>query len=221
MFPFFFISVLKEKWYPHFFKLARIWAKFTLIGMGCYWSIKKSESLVKGQSYVFVANHTSMTDIMLMLVAIKDNPFVFIGKKELAKIPIFGFFYKRTSILVDRSSAKSRKAVFIRAQKRIKDGASICIFPEGGVPDESVILDRFKAGAFRLAINHKIPLVPMTFFDNKQRLSFTFFSGSPGKMRVRVFPTITTKQLTIEETSALSTKVYDLIKNSLIADSNA
>jgi 1-acyl-sn-glycerol-3-phosphate acyltransferase len=221
MFPFFFISVLKEKWYPHFFKLARIWAKFTLIGMGCYWSIKKSESLVKGQSYVFVANHTSMTDIMLMLVAIKDNPFVFIGKKELAKIPIFGFFYKRTSILVDRSSAKSRKAVFIRAQKRIKDGASICIFPEGGVPDESVILDRFKAGAFRLAINHKIPLVPMTFFDNKQRLSFTFFSGSPGKMRVRVFPAITTKQLTIEETSALSTKVYDLIKNSLIADSNA
>jgi 1-acyl-sn-glycerol-3-phosphate acyltransferase len=177
--------------------------------------------LVKGQSYVFVANHTSMTDIMLMLVAIKDNPFVFIGKKELAKIPIFGFFYKRTSILVDRSSAKSRKAVFIRAQKRIKDGASICIFPEGGVPDESVILDRFKAGAFRLAINHKIPLVPMTFFDNKQRLSFTFFSGSPGKMRVRVFPAITTKQLTIEETSALSTKVYDLIKNSLIADSNA
>ena len=95
MFPFFFISVLKEKWYPHFFKLARIWAKFTLIGMGCYWSIKKSESLVKGQSYVFVANHTSMTDIMLMLVAIKDNPFVFIGKKELAKIPIFGFFYKK------------------------------------------------------------------------------------------------------------------------------
>jgi 1-acyl-sn-glycerol-3-phosphate acyltransferase len=61
----------------------------------------------------------------------------------------------------------------------------------------------------------------MTFFDNKQRLSFTFFSGSPGKMRVRVFPAITTKQLTIEETSALSTKVYDLIKNSLIADSNA
>ena len=221
LFPFLIVSILKESWYPHFFKLARIWAKFTLIGMGCYWSIKKSESLVKGQSYVFVANHTSMTDIMLMLVAIKDNPFVFIGKKELAKIPIFGFFYKRTSILVDRSSAKSRKAVFIRAQKRIKDGASICIFPEGGVPDESVILDRFKAGAFRLAINHKIPLVPMTFFDNKQRLSFTFFSGSPGKMRVRVFPAITTKQLTIEETSALSTKVYDLIKNSLIADSNA
>lgn len=213
-----FISVLKKKWYPYFFKLARIWAKCTLIGMGCYWQIKRSEALVKGQSYVFVANHTSMTDIMLMLVAIKDHPFVFIGKKELAKIPIFGFFYKRTSILVDRSSAKSRKAVFIRAQNRINEGASICIFPEGGVPDESVVLDRFKAGAFRLAINHKIPLVPMTFYDNKERLSYTFFSGSPGKMRVEVFPAITTNDLTTEDTSSLSSQVYDLISTSLISD---
>ena len=97
--------------------------------MGCYWRVERSENLVKGQSYVFVANHTSMTDIMLMLVAVKDHPFVFIGKKELVKIPIFGFFYKRTCILVDRSSPKSRKAVFIRAQKRIMEGASICIFP--------------------------------------------------------------------------------------------
>ena len=221
MFPFLFISVLKPKWYPYFFKLARIWAKCILIGMGCYWRVERSENLVKGQSYVFVANHTSMTDIMLMLVAVKDHPFVFIGKKELVKIPLFGFFYKRTSILVDRSSAQSRKEVFIRAQKRIKEGASICIFPEGGVPDESVILDRFKAGAFRLAINHQIPLVPITFYDNKERLSYSFFSGSPGKMRVEVFPAITTEHLAIEDTSTLSAQVYDLISNALITDSKA
>ena len=83
MFPFLFISVLKPRWYPYFFKLARIWAKCILIGMGCYWRVERPEALVKGQSYVFVANHTSMTDIMLMLIAVKDHPFVFIGKKEL------------------------------------------------------------------------------------------------------------------------------------------
>tara|TARA_B110000459_G_scaffold64569_1_gene72378 strand:+ start:4470 stop:5216 length:747 start_codon:yes stop_codon:yes gene_type:complete len=221
MFPFLFISVLKPSWYPYFFKLARIWAKCILIGMGCYWRVKRAEALVKGQSYVFIANHTSMTDIMLMLIAIKDHPFVFIGKKELVKIPIFGFFYKRTCILVDRSSAQSRKAVFIRAQKHIKEGASICIFPEGGVPEESVILDHFKAGAFRLAINHKIPLVPMVFFDNKERLSYSFFSGGPGKMRVKVFPAITTEHLTSEGTSTLTSEVYDLISNALIADLKA
>ena len=60
---------------------------------------------------MFIANHTSMADIMLMLVAVK-NPFVFVGKAELAKIPLFGFFYKRTSILVDRSSRKVDKLYF-------------------------------------------------------------------------------------------------------------
>jgi 1-acyl-sn-glycerol-3-phosphate acyltransferase len=221
MFPLLFLSVLKQKWHPFFFKLARIWAKCILIGMGHYWTVKRSEPLVKGQSYVFVANHTSMADIMLMLVVFKNHPFVFIGKKELVKIPIFGFFYKRTCILVDRSSAKSRQAVFMRAQKRIKQGSSICIFPEGGVPEESVVLDRFKAGAFRLAINHQVPLVPITFFDNKKRLSYTFFSGSPGKMRAQVHPTISTESLTIEDTGELSKKVFRLISNSLEADLKA
>ena len=221
MFPLLFLSVLKQKWYPYFFRLARIWAKSILIGMGHYWTVKRSEPLVKGQSYVFVANHTSMTDIMLMLVAFKNHPFVFIGKKELVKIPLFGFFYKRTCILVDRSNPESRKAVFIRAQNRIKQGSSICIFPEGGVPEESVVLDRFKAGAFRLAINHKVPLVPMTFFDNKKRLSYTFFSGGPGKMRVQVHPTISTEQLSIEDTTELSKKVFNLISDSLEADLKA
>ena len=189
--------------------------------MGYYWTVKRSDSLVKGQSYVFVANHTSMTDIMLMLVTFKNHPFVFIGKKELVKIPIFGFFYKRTCILVDRSSSDSRKAVFIRAQNRIKQGSSICIFPEGGVPKESVVLDRFKAGAFRLAINHKVPLVPITFFDNKKRLSYTFFSGSPGKMRVQVHPTLPTAHLSIKDTTDLSNEVFSLILNSLEADLKA
>jgi 1-acyl-sn-glycerol-3-phosphate acyltransferase len=103
-----------------------------------------------------------MIDIMLMFAMVKHHPLVFVGKIELAKIPLFGFFYRRTSILVDRSKYTSRKAVFNQAQERIQKGLSICIFPEGGVPDESVVLDRFKIGAFRLSVEHNLPLVPMT-----------------------------------------------------------
>ena len=139
--PILIISILKESWYPFFFKLARFWAKFILFGMGFNVKIDKNQTPEPNSSYMFVANHTSMTDIMLMLVAVK-NPFVFVGKKELAKIPLFGFFYKRTSILVDRSNPKSRQAVYLRVQKRLKQGLSICIFPEGGVPEETVMLGR-------------------------------------------------------------------------------
>ncbi len=214
MFPILFISILKESWYPFFFKIARFWAKIILIGMGFAYRIAREQTPKKDKSYMFIANHTSMADIMLMLVTVK-NPFVFVGKKELAKIPLFGFFYKRTCILVDRSSAKSRQAVFLRAQKRLKSGLSICIFPEGGVPEEHIDLDAFKDGAFRLAINHKIPIVPLTFADNKKRFSYTFFSGGPGKMRVKIHEFLPTEHLTIDDTRALNEKARALILKQL------
>jgi 1-acyl-sn-glycerol-3-phosphate acyltransferase len=68
------------------------------------------------------------------------NPFVFVGKVELGKIPLFGFFYKRTCILVDRGCSKSRLKFFNEAQKRLDRGLSVCIFPEGGVPDDESLL---------------------------------------------------------------------------------
>lgn len=214
LFPLLLVSILKESWYPYFFKLARVWAKFILTGMGFVWRIEREQTPETNKSYMFVANHTSMADIMLMLVSVK-NPFVFVGKKELAKIPLFGFFYKRTCILVDRNSEKSRKAVFLRAQRRLKQGLSICIFPEGGVPEEHIVLDTFKDGAFRLAINHQTPIVPMTFLDNKKRLSYTFFSGGPGKMRVKIHPFIETKGLTIQDTKQVNEKTRKLILKTL------
>ena len=214
MFPLLIISISKEAWYPYFFKLARIWSRFILIGMGFAYKINSEEKLDPNKSYMFVANHTSMADIMLMLVAVK-NPFVFVGKQELTKIPLFGFFYKRTCILVDRSSAKSRQAVFLRAQRRIKQGSSICIFPEGGVPEEHIVLDSFKDGAFRLAINHNIPVVPITFYDNKKRFSYTFFSGSPGKMRAKIHKFLPTEGLSIEDTKSLNEKARSIILKDL------
>ncbi len=135
---------------------------------------------------MLVANHTSMLDIMLMLYVSK-NPFVFIGKKELEKIPLFGFFFKRVCIMVDRDNSGSRTGVYRRAQRRLAQGLSICIFPEGGVPDdETILLDEFKDGAFKMAISHTIPVVPVTFYDNKKRFSFSFFSGGPGRIRAKV-----------------------------------
>ena len=211
LFPFIFANILSEKTYSIFFKIARLWSKIILIGMGFNYKIEGSEVFEDGKSYMLVANHTSMTDIMLMLIAVKNHPFVFVGKKELAKIPLFGFIYKRVCILVDRANSKSRYQVFERAQKRIEQGLSICIFPEGGVPEEHIILDEFKDGAFRIAIEHGLPIVPMVFFDNKKRLSYTFFSGSPGKMRAKIFPIIETKGKTLEDRHELKKQVRQII----------
>jgi 1-acyl-sn-glycerol-3-phosphate acyltransferase len=186
--------------------------------MGFYYKVERIQKLDPKRSYMFVANHTSMIDIMLML-SVVDNPFVFVGKMSLAKIPLFGFFYKRTSILVDRSSSKSRMEVFNEAQKRVDRGLSICIFPEGGVPhDESIVLDSFKDGAFRLAAEHHLPIVPLVFPDNKKRLSYTFYSGSPGLMRAKVLPPVETVTSTGEpiDRKELREEVRKLIYDELI-----
>lgn len=165
---------------------------------------------------MFVANHTSMADIMLMFYVTK-NPFVFVGKKELAKIPLFGYIYKRTCILVDRGNTKSRVEAFRRAEIRLKAGLSVCIFPEGGVPDDlSLLLDEFKDGAFRLSIEHQIPIAPMTFHDNKKRFPYSFFKGGPGKMRVKVHKLLPTAGLTLENRKELKKETREVILKELL-----
>lgn len=214
-FPFLLLFASREVWYPHFFWMARnIWAIPILYGMGCLPRVVYEQHLVPGKSYMLVANHTSMLDIMLMLYVSK-NPFVFVGKKELVKIPLFGFFYKRVCILVDRGDTRSRTAVYRRAQNRLNQGLSICIFPEGGVPEEHILLDTFKDGAFRMAISHNIAVVPITFYDNKKRFSFTFFSGGPGLSRAKVHEFFETGILAQEDTLTLREEVREVILNEL------
>lgn len=118
--------------------------------------------------------------------------------------------------MVDRENTQSRTGVYRRAQRRLNQGLSICIFPEGGVPDdESLVLDTFKDGAFKMAIAHKIPVVPITFHDNKKRFSFTFFSGGPGVVRARVHPFFKTSDLKEADKNTLREGVRQVMYNAL------
>ena len=217
MFPLLLIATSSIRFYNMYFFLARLWGKVVLYGMGFYPSVETEERLEKKKSYMLIANHTSMTDIMLMLTVIR-NPFVFVGKKELTRFPVFGFFYKKTSIIVDRSSARSGQQAFKAAQQRLKQGMSICIFPEGAVPEPDVFLDNFKDGAFRLAIEHKIPVVPITFADNKGRFPYENIpNGGPGKMRVKIHRFIKTESLTQDDRQQLKTEARNVIYNQLLA----
>lgn len=216
--PLLLLTTLSDKTYRQFYWLARnIWAKTILFGMGCFPKINWQRRMERHKSYMLVANHTSMLDIMLMLYVSK-NPFVFVGKQELAKIPVFGFFYKRVCILVDRSNAKSRTAVYRSVRQRLEKGLSICIFPEAGVPEEDIILDEFKDGAFRMAITHNIPIVPMTFLDCKKRLPWPFFSGGPGLLRVNVHPFVETGILGTEDTGTIKKETRETIYQTLVAE---
>lgn len=207
--PFLLLTIWSDSTYPSFYKVARLWARLTFYGMGMSYTVENSCPLEKGKSYMFIANHTSMMDIMMMLLLVKDNPFVFVGKKELAKMPVFGFFYKKTCILVDRKDAKSRYQVFQSAQEKLNKGLSICIFPEGGVPDDRTIrLDEFKDGAFRLSIDHQIPIVPIAMGYLKYYFPFQWGLGKPGRVPVVILPPIETVGLTQEDKKEIKEESY-------------
>ncbi len=155
-----------------------------------------------------------MIDIMLTL-AIFPNCFLFIGKKELGALPLFGYFYRRTNLLVDRSSMRSRMKVFEKAAEKIDEGYGLCIYPEGGVPkDEKVMLANFKNGAFKLAYEKDIPIIPVSYKDCKRKMPFSWTRGYPGLLRVVVHPFLTPPD-SEEGIEALKMRCYHLIFEAL------
>ena len=211
-------SLLFPDGYRYVFWLGKnIWARFTLLGMGFWVKTEFKTQLDPNQNYMFVANHSSFIDIMLMIWASK-HPFVFVGKKELVKIPIFGSLYKRTAIMVDRTSSKSRYEVYKRAQEVLDKGYSVCIFPEKEYLDETVLLNSFKTGAFKIAIAHQLPICPMVFLDCKRKYPWGTSHGHPGLLRVSVLPPTATAGLKSEDALVLLQKTYDTIHTELLND---
>ena len=167
---------------------------------------------------MLTANHKSMIDVMLML-QISKNPIVFVGKKELERLPVFGYFYQRVCIMVDRENSKSRAAVYGHAERRLKQGLSLCIFAEGLVTSPDIKLAPFKNGVFRFSIHYQIPIVPMSFYDCERRypyhFSYNYFVGGPGILRAKVHNHIETKGLNNENMESLKQRVYDFMLKDL------
>ena len=181
------IFSIRKQDYKYAYKFIRLWCFGMFYGMGFRYELKKltSKTIDKNTQYVFIANHTSIMDVMLPCILMPNHPLCYVGKKELVKIPIFGTIYKRICVMVDRKSAKSRADVYRRCAERMEEGQSIVIFPEGGVPDDSsVILDSFKDGAFTLSSKHNSPIVVFTFVGLKEMFPFNYSKGYPGKVKV-------------------------------------
>lgn len=211
--PFIYATSRKSEDYHKFFRWSRVWAKAVLFLMGLRVVVKGKEHVKKGQQYVIIANHTSELDIMMTL-AIVPNPFVFIGKKELAKLPVFGYFYKRTNILVDRKSVSSKRRAMEMAEKRLKSGTGLCVFPEGGIP-ASPDLAPFKMGAFKLAIDSQVPILTVVYPDNRKHFPDFTKGGYPGRVRAVIAGSTPTEGLPVSETVALREESYRRIFDTL------
>ncbi|WP_185872330.1 lysophospholipid acyltransferase family protein [Blattabacterium cuenoti] len=209
--------LFKDKYYPIAYWFHQMWARSNLLLMGFWYILEKDEEILdKNKQYVIISNHTSIMDIMLIYSLMRNHPLVFVGKAELAKLPFFGFVYKKSNILIDRKNLSSCIKVFKKIQDKVDSGKSVCIFPEGGVPNPSIFLDNFKNGAFFTAIIKKISIIPFTIADIKTKFpNFSFIKGCPGKVRIKQHHSISTKNLSLKDKNNLNKKCFNLIKYQL------
>jgi 1-acyl-sn-glycerol-3-phosphate acyltransferase len=182
-----------------------------------FWIKRLNTFPPEGKSMVIVANHSSYMDIMLMF-RMRKTPFVFVGKKELVKIPFFGYLYKRAAITVDRGSVESRQKVYESAHKVIEKGYSICIFPEKDYLDEKILLNSFKKGAFKLAIEHQLPVFPLVFYDCKRKFPWHTNFGYSGSLRIKALKLVSTNGMSEKNINLLSLEVYQKIETQLLID---
>lgn len=205
-------SFLYKKYFPaYYWVLKNIWANLFFFISGYFVKTKWFDNKRFTGQCILVANHTSFLDF-IMLYKVSHNPMLFIGKKELERIPLFGYYYKRSSILVDRKNLKSKYGAYASAKQQLEKGHSITIFPEGSVPKKDVTLGDFKDGAFRLAIEYGIPILPVVFPNNKSKLAYEMGDGaSLGFVKMNILSPIKTKHLTLNDKNILKTKTRGLI----------
>ena len=217
LFPLLASFLLFSNGYRYLYWVARnIWSPFIIFGMG-FWIKRVNKFPKQNKSIMLIANHSSYIDIMLMF-RMSKKPFIFVGKKELTKIPFFGYLYKRVAITVDRSSFKSRKDVYKDAIPFINKGYSVCVFPEREYLDETILLNAFKRGAFKIAIEHKLKILPIIFLDCKRKFPWYTTHGFPGELRVKAMDLIDTNSMRKENINELTDKMYEKIYRELLND---
>ena len=156
--------------------IARAWMGVFLPLAGCPLRVRGREKFISGQSYIVTCNHNALIDVPVSYPGIPGGNKT-IAKIEMAKIPIFGMFYRTGSVLVDRSSEASRKDSFSKMKEVLEMGLHMCIYPEGTRNKTASPLKSFHDGAFRLSLITGKPIIPAIIFNSRKIMppDHTFF----------------------------------------------
>jgi len=191
------------------FNIVKYWSKYWLFMIGM--PVEKIGSVSNGK-YVYVANHISYLDSMVIFSAI-DNYFRVLGNKEFSRKFIIGLIYRQIVVMVDRNSQESRRSSFKKLLQYVNDGNSIFLFPEGKFNTTENTLINFYDGAFKIAVDTQTSIVPIVLPDTISRWHYTaWWKIIPGKNRAIVMPPVSPYGLTVEE---LKQKVYSIIETEL------
>lgn len=192
-----------------FIKISRLWMRVWLTLVACPLKVKGRENFAKGKAYIVTCNHNSLLDIPLSCPFI-PGPNKTIAKTSFAKVPLFGWFYRKGAVLVDRKSEISRRKSFEAMKKVLAMGMHMSVYPEGTRNRTKEPLKKFYDGAFKLAVTTGNDIIPSVIFNTKKALpvhkSFYFI---PHRLEIHFLPPVKSEGATAEE---LNQTVFTIMK---------
>lgn len=202
-----------KKGQSYFIAVSRVWMNIWLALIGCPVSISGREYFEKGKTYVVVFNHNALLDVPL------SAPYVpgankTIAKSSFAKVPLFGWFYSKGSVLVDRKSEISRRRSFEEMKKVLATGMHMCLYPEGTRNRTAEPLKVFYEGAFKLAAESRKDIIPCIITGTKKAMPVhKKFYLLPQKLTMHFLPPVSSQT---EAPKALRQKVFTIMYNKYV-----
>lgn len=194
-----------------------IWSRLTCLITLCPVKVYGREHLKPEQSYIFVANHQSAFDIFLIYGHI-GYPIKWMMKAGLSKIPLVGTACRAAGfIFVDQSSPRAALRSIAEAEHQLKNGASLVVFPEGSRTATGQ-MSRFHKGAFRMALEQRLPIAPITLNGPFHVLPIGSLNAHPHRIEMVIHPPVPVDEQTLAEygsLQALTNHTRDIIASAL------
>lgn len=218
-FPLFLIPINFKKQFKLIGILNRWWARLMYTLIAIPFTVEARAKLDPAQQYIFSPNHTSYLDIPTL--GLCPHNAIFVGKNDMERIPAFGYMYRKLHITVDRAKLRSRYTSLLQARTALEEGKSLVIYPEGGIMSKNIpTMAPFKDGAFRLAIEKQIPIVPVTIPFNWIILPDKEFLLHWHPLKVIFHEPLQTKGMTMDDLDSLKEKVFTIIQKELTKHNN-
>lgn len=191
-----------------FIRIARLWMRVWLPLVGCPLKVKGNAYFEKGRAYIVTCNHNSLMDVPISCPFI-PGPNKTIAKSSFVKVPLFGFYYMKGSVIVNRNSEESRRRSYDKMKAVLKKGMHMSVYPEGTRNRTNEPLKKFHDGAFRLATETGTSIIPAVIFNTRKVLpAGKGLWFSPHRLEMHFLPPVETSNKTTEQ---LKTEVFRIM----------
>jgi 1-acyl-sn-glycerol-3-phosphate acyltransferase len=202
-----------NKGQAYFIGVSRWWMNVWLILIGCPAKILGREYFKEGENYVVVYNHNALLDVPLSAPYV-PGPNKTIAKSSFTKVPIFGQFYRRGAVLVDRKNEISRRRSYDQMLKVLASGMHMCLYPEGTRNRTKQPLKQFYDGAFKLAVDSKKDVIPCIIYGTGKAMPINKpFFLIPTRLKMQFLPAVSSADTSAKE---LKEKIFSIMLKAIV-----